>query len=301
LIYHETSNSINMPDLRTSIVHLADLELYKTEKPYLVINSINDRDDDVATDNLAFETYEDIVVRDVRGLVGGFSLESSGFAFMQHASSLLRIETWTDIRSYQKETEEFLTRHFDAAAVYCYDLKIRKNRERLESEVHVKDLRDWTVPERPALAAHNDVTYDSGPQMIDFHLPPAMKEEYLKPGFRFRIVNTWRGLLPKIEDSPLAVCDYRSVDKNDLIACDRVIPTRAGEVYYLRYNPQQRWYFQDCMTPQDLLVMMMYDSADGTQARYCPHTPVDNPAASTDTPPRRSVETRSVIITKLHN
>jgi len=280
------------------MVHIADLELYKTEKPYVVINSIDDRDDDVATDNLTFETHE-VLIGDIRGHEGDFSLETSGFVVTPHDSSLLKIETWTDIRSYQKETERFLTQHFDATAVYCYDLKIRQNRQKFQSEAHVKDLRDWTVPESPALAAHNDVTYDSGPHMIDFHLPPKMKDEYLKPGFRFRIVNTWRGLLPKIEDSPLAVCDYRSVDKNDLIACDRVIPTRAGEVYYLRYNLKQRWYFLDGMTPKDLLVMMMYDSENGTQARYCPHSPVDNPMASIDAPARRSVETRSIIITKV--
>lgn len=55
------------------------------------------------------------------------------------------------------------------------------------------------------------------------------------------VISTWPGLLPRIEDSPVAICDYRGADKDDLIACDRVIPTRAGEVYYLRYDLQQRW------------------------------------------------------------
>jgi hypothetical protein len=53
--------------------------------------------------------------------------------------------------------------------------------------------------------------------------------------------STWRTVLPVLEDRPLAFCDYRSVDKQDLVACDRVIPTRAGEIYYIRYNPNQRW------------------------------------------------------------
>jgi len=48
-------------------------------------------------------------------------------------------------------------------------------------------------------------------------------------------------MLPVIEDCPLAVCDYRSVRKEDLIACDRVIPTRAGEVYYLKHKEHHQW------------------------------------------------------------
>ena len=53
--------------------------------------------------------------------------------------------------------------------------------------------------------------------------------------------STWRTLLPVLEDNPLAVCDYRSVQKADLISCDRVFPHEAGEIYYLRYNPDQKW------------------------------------------------------------
>ena len=44
-----------------------------------------------------------------------------------------------------------------------------------------------------------------------------------------------------LEDNPLAFCDFRTVNKNDLVAADRIIPTRVGEVYYLKPNPQQNW------------------------------------------------------------
>ena len=44
-----------------------------------------------------------------------------------------------------------------------------------------------------------------------------------------------------MQDSPLALCDARTIDKDDLIEADRVIPGRAGEVYYLLYNEGQRW------------------------------------------------------------
>jgi hypothetical protein len=53
--------------------------------------------------------------------------------------------------------------------------------------------------------------------------------------------STWRTLVPVLEDRPLALCDSRSVDPEDLIPADRIIPTRVGEVYYLKYNARHRW------------------------------------------------------------
>ena len=52
--------------------------------------------------------------------------------------------------------------------------------------------------------------------------------------------STWRSLVPVLEDNPLAVCDSPSIDPEDLIAADRVVPTRHGEVYYVRYNKDQK-------------------------------------------------------------
>jgi hypothetical protein len=37
------------------------------------------------------------------------------------------------------------------------------------------------------------------------------------------------------------MCDSRSIDPEDLIAADRILPDRVGEVYYLRHNKWQRW------------------------------------------------------------
>ena len=55
-------------------------------------------------------------------------------------------------------------------------------------------------------------------------------------------MNTWRSLLPVLEDRPLALCDGRSVVPEDLVAADRIVPDSVGEVYYLTYNPNHKWY-----------------------------------------------------------
>jgi hypothetical protein len=54
--------------------------------------------------------------------------------------------------------------------------------------------------------------------------------------------STWRSLVPELEDRPLALCQSRSIDPHDLVPADRIIPDRVGEVYYLTYNLNHRWY-----------------------------------------------------------
>jgi len=119
-----------------------------------------------------------------------------------------------------------------------------------------------------------------------------------------------------LEDRPLALCDSRTVTPSDLIACDRIIPDRVGEVYYLKHNPEHKWrvrwteledfkltesnfrYWLSRQTCFEALVFVLYDTKGGDHARFCPHVSFPNPEAPANAPPRRSVETRSIVITQ---
>ena len=88
-----------------------------------------------------------------------------------------------------------------------------------------------------------------------------------------------------LDDRPLALCDSRTVAPSDLIACDRIIPDRVGEVYYLKYNPQHRWcaslliqdsseltdyvtrYWLSKQTCFEPFVFVLYDTKGGSHAR----------------------------------
>lgn len=104
-----------------------------------------------------------------------------------------------------------------------------------------------------------DVTYGSGPAIINRYLSEEEKNKFLRAGYRVRIVkyafvlsssthklliiqSTWRSLVPDLEDRPLALCDSRTVNPGDFVAADRIIPDRVGEVYYLTHNVNHRWY-----------------------------------------------------------
>jgi hypothetical protein len=70
-----------------------------------------------------------------------------------------------------------------------------------------------------------------------------------------------------LEDRPLALCDSRSVDPKDLMAADRVVPDKVGEVYYLTHNPKHRWYWLEKQTPLEPFAFVMYDTKAGNHAR----------------------------------
>ncbi|KAK4183193.1 hypothetical protein QBC35DRAFT_443802, partial [Podospora australis] len=84
-----------------------------------------------------------------------------------------------------------------------------------------------------------DLTFEQAPILITKHLIGQGKEEYLSPGYRFRIVNTWRPLIPLVEDNPLAFCDARTVSPSDLVLADRVFPNDYYTLYFVKHNPNQ--------------------------------------------------------------
>ena len=87
---------------------------------------------------------------------------------------------------------------------------------------------------------------------------------WLRTGLLLTYPSVWRPLNLPVQDCPLAVCDPRTVDTRDLLAADRVTPAFAVEVYYLKHNPAQEWYWLRQQTPGELMVFVNYDSACNT-------------------------------------
>ena len=113
---------------------------------------------------------------------------------------------------------------------------------------------------------------------------------------RFAHYNIWRVLTPPPQDVPLAVCDARSLARDDLIPALAVfdfagVPERTAESFVLRYNPAHRWcYFRD-MTADEALIFITNES-DPARPHHIPHTAFDDPSCPPTAPPRSSVEIR---------
>jgi len=285
-----------MPDVTADIEFLADLPLYQKEKPYLaLLPPREDRDPDKQRlDNLEFEVHRGITITDIRD-TKGFTIEKCGFEVVSHESQHLAFRDVADVDAYKRETEHLLRTTLGAVHVLCYDLGLRKNDPIRRKQF---DINEPLLVEGPAKGAHNDITRESGPSIVGRYLPVEDQTRFLRPGYRVRIINTWRSINPVVEDRPLALCDSRSVDPRDLIAADRILPDRVGEVYYLRHNPEQRWYWMEHQSSSEPYIFVMYDTKPGDQARFCPHISFVNSRARSDAPSRHSVETRSVVISR---
>lgn len=84
-------------------------------------------------------------------------------------------------------------------------------------------------------------------------------EKYLDWNHRIRILNFWRPLYNIADERPLAMLDYYTVADSDL-KTDRASREYVGEIYYIQYNENQKWYWVSGQTPDKILLFVNYDS-----------------------------------------
>ncbi|ALL70194.1 hypothetical protein K788_0001462 (plasmid) [Paraburkholderia caribensis MBA4] len=214
---------------------------------------------------------------------GGLSLDRNGFELRQHASALSDFSDPAAIeRIYYPESEALLRRWTGAKRAVIFDHTLRDGHA----------ARPGNVRE-PVKFIHNDQTFVSGPRRVRDHLPPHEAEELLKG--RVAIVNLWRPIGWTVESSPLALCDARSIAPTDLVPSDLIYQDKVGETYAFVYNPKHHWYYFPLMTPEELLLLKIYDSAGDDIARLTAHTAFDDPSSPPDARPRRSIELRTLL------
>ena len=71
---------------------------------------------------------------------------------------------------------------------------------------------------------------------------------------RFQIINLWRPISVPALEWPLALCDSRSVEENDVFNVTRIYAHRRGEAYSVKPNPNHQWKYVRGMTPDDIVL-----------------------------------------------
>jgi len=227
-----------------------------------------------------------VTINDARH-VNGLKLDVSGFELLDHRSSLT---DWNSFRDAERvkavdypEVTAALLKHTGADKVVLFD----------------HTLRDSTVAPghgelREAVRrVHDDQTLDSAPRRVVKHLPPDEAQWRLQR--RFAIINFWRPIGGPVLQTPLAVCDARTIEPADLMASDLVYPDWTGETYSVAFNPRHRWYWYPRQTPQEATLLKVYDSATDGRARLTAHTAFEDPSSAPNAPPRRSIEIRAMV------
>lgn len=147
---------------------------------------------------------------------------------------------------------------------------------------------------RPARFVHVDVSKPTAAAFAERSRP----KDVDRPVRRFAHYNVWRVLTPPPQDVPLAVCDARSVQPEDLVEADAVFDTAdppewSFEALVVRFNADHRWIYFSNMTPGEVLVFKTNDS-DPAQPSQVPHSAFDDPSCPRGTVPRASLEMRAI-------
>jgi len=228
----------------------------------------------------------EVEIRDVRPLAETLSLEQEGFQLLSAPTRLKDFDDEEAIRTqYYDEAIELLKTQTGATRVVVFDHTIRR---RIPGAVE----RAKGVPRQPVPRVHNDYTVKSGPQRVRDLLGDEA-EELLKK--RFAVINVWRPIRGPVLDAPLAITDASTIAEGDLVATDLVYPDRTGEIYYVKFNPDHKWFYAPAMRNDEVLLIKCYDSINDGRARFVPHSAFVDPTTPAGAPPRESIELRTLV------
>lgn len=230
-------------------------------------------------------TYREykMTIRDGRTIADRLSLDREGFIFVKHDTKVRDFFDEAEVLSvYYPETEELVKSHSGAKRVLVFDHTLRSADSALRERKKISG---------PVRNAHNDYTEWSGPQRVRDLLPDEA-DELLKR--RFAVIQTWRPIRNPVEREALAIADARSIATKDLVPSARVYPNRVGEVYHCTFNPEHRWYYFPKMQRNEAMVFKCFDSLRDGRSRWTAHCAFDDPAGSPASPPRESIEMRTL-------
>jgi hypothetical protein len=210
-------------------------------------------------------------ISNARPVAEQFSLDREGFALVRQRSA---------VRDFGDEAQTLALGHPEAAEI----VKAATGASRVVVFDHTVRRRtgesDLTVQRQPVARAHVDQTVKSD------HAEALLSR-------RAAVINVWRPVGRVARDWPLALSDGRSVDPADLMPTDLIFQHRRGETYSLAYNPAQRWYYVPDLGVDECLLLKCWDS-DEAVTRFAPHTGFEDPTTPEGTPPRASIEFRTL-------
>jgi hypothetical protein len=142
---------------------------------------------------------------------------------------------------------------------------------------------------QPVKVVHDDYTEKSAPGRVRLYLPNDA-DKLLQS--RYEVINVWRSIGGPVAESPLAVCDARSIREEE------IVPTEEGvkhEVYMFNFSPRHQWFYFPAMENDEVLLFKCFDSLNDGRARLTAHSAFDDPTSPPDARPRESIEVRALV------
>ncbi|KAH7412816.1 hypothetical protein BKA64DRAFT_702932 [Cadophora sp. MPI-SDFR-AT-0126] len=240
---------------------LAYHDIYHTEKPYL---SRLPSGTSLPRTNLITSNHQ-LDVFDISGHESSFTLAKSGF---EYAKSSVRLHQWSDssvCSEYIPQMEKWLEMYLGCDRAFIYAYNFRGNNP---AETGRKSTKT------PFFRVHCDATATSCLRRLQLFLP---EQASLLSKQRVRFLNIWRPITTLHQDSPLAFCDYRSLNpEKDLVAADIIFPHYRDEAYEVLYNPNQRWFYKKGMDWDDVILFKLGDTKTDEAPRKDRLIPLDS-------------------------
>lgn len=245
----------------------------------------------VPWENCEYELHK-MHIEDARSVPDRTSIDREGFELWDAPSAVTDFLDENAVRTtYYREASELALAVTGARHAYVFDHLVRR-----------------CEPERVALTfgrrgasglaaangrIHNDYTEASGRRRLDLVLTDPEVAARVK---RYSIVNVWRSIKGPVVDTPLAICDARTLVAADLVSSEVRYPRRTGEIYLAVHSPLHRWSYFSEMDRHEALVFKQYDSQISGVARFTPHAAFDHPHTPPGTPLRESIELRCLVV-----
>jgi len=230
-----------------------------------------------------------VTIRDARVMASSLSVHGNGFELWDAPSAVRDFfQDEEVVERYYPEMAELALAATGGTSAHVFDHLIRRREP--GQQTMTLGARRGTQYAGPSGRVHNDYTEASGAKRYGLVL------EGQSPRGRYCIVNLWRSIGERpVLDTPLAVCDARTVDPVDLVASEIRYPSRTGEIYLVRHNPAHAWAYFSAMERDEVLVFKQYDSEQESVARFTPHAAFELPNVPTGWPPRQSIEVRCLV------
>jgi hypothetical protein len=226
-----------------------------------------------------------VAIHDARQLPVPPTMDREGFALVRSPTKVADFLDAALVEDrYYAEVMALLKAHTGATEVHVFDHTVRVEDEGTQRGAGLRP---------PVAFVHNDYTEKSARQRVRDFFPPREAERLLAG--RIALVNAWRPISASAERFPLAAADGRSVPQADYVAVDMIYVDRVGEIYHNTYSRGQRWFYFADMRPDEVMLLKCFDSATDGRTRYTAHTGFANPLAAPGTPPRRSIEVRTIL------
>ncbi len=253
-----------------------------------------------------YETHN-VAIHDARSSQERFNLDTNGFVLSTHRSAVTDFYDKEQVdRIYPGEVVDIVRSLTGATRVALQGWMVRTSGDLSRHQRPTAGYTHKGGVQPPAGEAHVDFT----PACAD-RLARSIYQQHFPEGkgySRFIASSLWRAFSEPPQDVPLALCDARSVGRdegvpNTLFVVDQLpdeqtmlgpMPNEdtAMAASIFQYRPDHHWWYFPNMTRDEVVLLKFHDS-DATRALRTPHTAFHDPSFP-GAKPRESIEFRTI-------